>query len=85
MIPPYYDSMIAKLITYGRTREIAIDRMNRALSEYLIRGIATTAPFCKAIMCDPVFRDGGATTKYIEDFMDRTPKDLFNNQKNTLT
>lgn len=83
-IPPYYDSMIAKLMTFGRTREIALDRMNRALSEYLVRGIKTTAPFCKAIMCDPVFRDGGATTKYIEDFMARTSTEQFNHDKNTL-
>lgn len=84
-IPPFYDSMISKLMTFGRTREIAIDRMNRALSEYLIRGIQTTAPFCKAIMCDPVFRNGGATTRYIEDFVSRTPSHNFNHEKNTLT
>lgn len=84
-IPPHYDSMIAKLITYGRTRQIAMDRMNRALSEYLIRGIRTTAPFCKAIMQDPAFRDGHFTTSYIEDFINRTPKNVLNHDKNTLT
>jgi acetyl-CoA carboxylase, biotin carboxylase subunit len=72
VIPPYYDSMIGKLISYGRSREVAMDRMNRALGEYLIRGIKTTAPFCKAIMCDPIFRSGAATTKFIEDYMNRT-------------
>ena len=79
-IPPYYDSMIGKIITYGRTRELALDRMNRALSEHLIRGIKTTIPFSQAIINDPVFRDGGATTRYIEEFMDRTSQSLFSRQ-----
>lgn len=75
-IPPHYDSMIGKLITFGRTREIAIDRMHRALGEYLVRGIPTTASFCKAIMMDPTFREGkNVTTKYIEDFIARAPKE----------
>lgn len=76
-IPPYYDSMIGKVITYGRTRELALDRMNRALSEYLIRGIHTTIPFSQAIINDPVFRNGAATTRYIEEFMERTSQSLF--------
>ena len=84
-IPPHYDSMIGKLITFGRNRPTAIDRMNRALSEYLIRGISTTVPFCRAIMQDPEFREKGATTRYIEEFMNRTSKDMFNHEKNTLT
>ncbi len=74
-IPPNYDSMIGKLITFGRTREIAIDRMYRALNEYIIDGIKTTIPFSKAIMKDPVFRSGKATTKFIEEFMERTNLD----------
>ncbi len=76
-VPSHYDSMVSKLITYAQTREMAIDRMYRALNEYLIRGIKTSIPFCAAIMKDPVFRSGAATTRYIEDFMARTPKDLF--------
>ncbi len=76
-IPPYYDSMISKVITYGRTRRLALDRMNRALSEYLIRGIETTTPFTRAIINDPVFRNGEATTRYIEEFMNRTPKSFY--------
>lgn len=76
-IPPHYDSMIGKLITIGDTRDVAIDRMRRALSEYLVRGIKTTAPFCRAIMLDPVFRLGeNVTTKYIEEFISRTPSHL---------
>jgi len=74
-IPAHYDSMIGKLIAYGATRELALDRMYRALGEYTIRGIQTTAPFARAIMKDPVFRAGGATTKYVEDYMNRVPKE----------
>lgn len=76
-IPPYYDSMIGKLICYGSTREIAIERTYRALSEYLIRGIKTTIPLHKAIMMDPVFAEGKATTAYMEDFLNRTPTEMF--------
>ncbi|MGE9296703.1 MAG: acetyl-CoA carboxylase biotin carboxylase subunit [Puniceicoccales bacterium] len=77
VVPPHYDSMVAKLMVYGRTREIAMDRMYRALNEYLIRGIKTTTPFCAAVMKDPVFRSGNVTTKYIEEFLSRTPRDVF--------
>src|SRR6478736_3847261 len=76
-IPPYYDSMIGKLICYGDTRKIALQRSYRALSEYLVRGIKTTIPLHKAIMSDPVFIEGKATTAYMEDFLSRTPVDLF--------
>ncbi len=75
-IPSHYDSMIGKLITYGANREIAMDRMYRALGEYLIRGVKTTIPFSKAIMSDPVFRQGLATTGYVEDFLHRSPSEL---------
>ena len=74
-IPPHYDSMIGKLIAYGATREIALDRMYRALGEYTIKGVHTTVPFARAIMKDPVFRAGQATTKYVEDYMNRVPKE----------
>ncbi|HBM85564.1 MAG TPA: acetyl-CoA carboxylase biotin carboxylase subunit [Opitutae bacterium] len=76
-IPPYYDSMIAKVMTFGRTRELALDRMDRALGEYLIRGIKTNIPFSRAIIRDPIFREGKATTKFIEEFVERVPKDLY--------
>jgi acetyl-CoA carboxylase, biotin carboxylase subunit len=76
-IPPYYDSMIGKLICFGPTRKVALQRSYRALSEYLIRGIKTTIPLHKAIMSDPTFIEGKATTAYMEDFMARTPMDLF--------
>ncbi len=76
-IPPYYDSMIGKLICFGSTRKVALQRSYRALSEYLVRGIKTTIPLHKAIMSDPTFIEGKATTAYMEDFMSRTPPDLF--------
>ena len=76
-IPPHYDSMISKLITFGRNRELALDRMDRALGEYIIRGITTNIPFSRAIIRDPTFREGKATTKYVEDFLQRVPKDMY--------
>jgi len=76
-IPPYYDSMIGKLIAHGDNRKMALERMYRALSEYLIRGIETTIPLHKAILSDPVFIAGKATTGYLEEFLSRTPPDLF--------
>jgi acetyl-CoA carboxylase biotin carboxylase subunit len=76
-IPPYYDSMIAKLITFGETRRTAIERMHRALGEYIIRGIKTTIPLHRAIFTDPVFCQGKATTGYVQEFLARTPTDLF--------
>jgi acetyl-CoA carboxylase biotin carboxylase subunit len=76
-IPPYYDSMIGKLIAHGDNRKMALERMYRALSEYLIRGIKTTIPLHKAILSDPVFIAGKATTGYLEEFLSRTPMDLF--------
>ena len=76
-IPPHYDSMIAKVMAFGRNRELALDRMDRALGEYLIRGIKTNIPFIRAIIRDPVFREGKATTKYVEEFIKRVPKNLY--------
>ena len=76
-IPPYYDSMIGKLIVHGQDRKVAVQRMYRALSEFIIRGVKTTIPLHQAIMSDPVFMSGKATTAYIEDFFSRTPPDLF--------
>ena len=81
-VSPHYDSMIGKVISYGRTRRIALDRMYRALSEYLIRGIDTNVGFLKAVLLDPAFRQGEATTSYIEDFLDRVPKDFLDQASN---
>jgi acetyl-CoA carboxylase biotin carboxylase subunit len=68
VIPPYYDSMIGKLITMAQTREEAIDTMHRALSEYIIEGIKTTIPFHLQLMKDENFRKGNFTTKFLEGF-----------------
>jgi len=67
-IPPYYDSMIAKVIAVAQTREEAIDTMERALSEYVIEGIKTTIPFHLQLMKNEDFRKGNFTTKFIESF-----------------
>ena len=67
-IPPYYDSMIAKVIAVAQTREEAIDTMERALSEYVIEGIKTTIPFHLQLMRNEEFRKGNFTTKFIETF-----------------
>jgi len=68
VIPPYYDSMIGKLITTARTREEAIDTMYRALSEYVIEGVKTTIPFHLQLMQNDNFRKGNFTTKFLETF-----------------
>ena len=65
-IPPYYDSMIGKLITYGKDRAESMNRMSRALSEYMITGVKTTIPFEQAILQDPDFRRGTYTTSFVE-------------------
>jgi acetyl-CoA carboxylase biotin carboxylase subunit len=69
--------MIGKLICVGATRKESLERAYRALSEYLIRGIKTTIPLHRAIMADPVFIEGKATTGYMEDFLSRSASDLF--------
>ncbi len=68
VIPPYYDSMISKLIVVAQTREEAITKMQRALDEYIIEGIKTTIPFHQKLMKDPKFREGDFTTKFMETF-----------------
>lgn len=68
VIPPYYDSMIGKLITVAQTRDEAIDTMYRALSEYIIEGVKTTIPFHLQLMKDERFRSGDFNTKFMESF-----------------
>jgi acetyl-CoA carboxylase biotin carboxylase subunit len=68
VIPPYYDSMIGKLITVAQTRQEAIATMYRALSEYVIEGVKTTIPFHLQLMQDERFRSGDFTTKFLEGF-----------------
>ena len=68
VIPPYYDSMIGKLITVAQTREEAINTMYRALSEYVIEGVKTTIPFHLQLMQNEDFRAGNFNTKFLESF-----------------
>jgi acetyl-CoA carboxylase biotin carboxylase subunit len=68
VIPPYYDSMIAKIIAVARTRKEAIDTMSRALSEYVIEGIKTTIPFHQQLMKNEDFINGNFTTKFLDTF-----------------
>ncbi len=70
-VPPYYDSMIAKLIVHARTRELAIKRMRRALDMLVIEGIKTTIPLHIAIMNDEKFQKGDFSTKFMEEFFDK--------------
>ena len=75
-IPPNYDSMIAKLITTAQTREEAINKMKRALDEFVIEGVKTTIPFHRQLMEDQRYTSGNYTTKLMEDFvMDEKYKD----------
>ncbi|HEY4416888.1 MAG TPA: acetyl-CoA carboxylase biotin carboxylase subunit [Verrucomicrobiae bacterium] len=75
-IPPTYDSMIGKLIVTGKDRRDAIDRMNRALSEYLITGVKTTISFQQAIMQDPNFRRGVYSTNFVEQLLGGARREL---------
>ncbi len=76
VIPPAYDSMIGKLITYGKDRREAMDKMNRALSEYLISPIKTTIPFEQAILQDPNFRRGVYSTNFVEQLLGGARREL---------
>ena len=68
MIPPNYDSMIAKLIVTAQTREEAINKMKRALDEFIVEGVKTTVPFHRQLMDHPDYIAGNYTTKFMEDF-----------------
>ena len=73
-VPPYYDSMIAKLIVYGSTRERCIMRLRRALEEYVIEGMKTTLPLHQALVRDPEFLAGDYTIKWLEEWLSREPE-----------
>src|ERR1043166_1710415 len=75
-IPPHYDSMIGKLITSGKDRREAMDKMSRALSEYMITGVKTTIPFEMAILQDPNFRRGVYSTTFIEQLLGGARREL---------
>jgi acetyl-CoA carboxylase biotin carboxylase subunit len=75
-IPPTYDSMIGKLITYGKDRREAMDKMSRALSEFMIAGIKTTISFQQAILQDPNFRRGVYSTNFIDQLLSGARREL---------
>jgi acetyl-CoA carboxylase biotin carboxylase subunit len=75
-IPAYYDSMIGKLIAYGKDRREAMDKMSRALSEYMITGVKTTISFQQAILQDPNFRRGVYSTTFIEQLLSGARREL---------
>ena len=72
-IPPYYDSMIAKLICRARTREECIAKVKRSLNEFVVEGVKTTIPFHQQLMDDPNFISGNFTTKFLETFELKKP------------
>ena len=75
-IPPTYDSMIGKLIVGGKDRRSAIDRMNCALSEFMITGVKTTISFQQAIMQDPNFRRGVYSTGFVDQLLGGARREL---------
>jgi acetyl-CoA carboxylase biotin carboxylase subunit len=75
VIPPYYDSLIAKLVVRGKDRSEAISRMSRALEMFIVEGIYTTIPLHRKILADPEFRSGHTDTNFIERFFERNAKE----------
>ena len=72
-VPPYYDSMIGKLIVYGKTRERCIMRLKRALEEYVVEGMKTTIPLHQRIIRDEAFLSGDYTIKWLEKWLEENP------------
>src|ERR1043165_391949 len=75
-IPPYYDSLLGKLITFGKDRREAMDKMTRALGEYMVTGLKTTIPFQLAILQDPNFRRGVYSTNFIEQLLNGPRREI---------
>jgi acetyl-CoA carboxylase biotin carboxylase subunit len=74
VVPQYYDSLIAKLICHGANREEAMNKMQRALSQFVVQGIHTSIPLHEKIFADAEFRAGKFDTKYMERFLERQKK-----------
>jgi acetyl-CoA carboxylase biotin carboxylase subunit len=72
-VPPYYDSLIAKVIAHGLNREEALARMSQALDSFIVEGVKTTIPFLRAVIHHPEFRDGAVDTKFLERNRDIMP------------
>ena len=71
VVPPYYDSLLAKIITYGPDREIAIRRMERALDEFVAEGISTNSEFCRRLISTEQFRKGNFHTGFVQEFLEK--------------
>jgi acetyl/propionyl-CoA carboxylase alpha subunit len=84
-IPSHYDSMIGKLITYGKDRREAMDKMSRALGEYMITGVKTTIPFEQAILQDPDFRRGHYSTNFVERLLTGARRELIQVHRVVMT
>jgi acetyl-CoA carboxylase biotin carboxylase subunit len=76
VVPQYYDSLIAKLICHGKDREEAMDKMQRALSQFVVQGIHTSIPLHQRIFADKEFRSGNFDTKFMERFLEREKERL---------
>jgi acetyl-CoA carboxylase biotin carboxylase subunit len=74
-IPPYYDSLIAKLITHGCDRAQALARMRVALDEFIIEGVATTIPLHRRLIKEPRFVAGAIHTRFVEEWLDEAKKE----------
>lgn len=74
VVPPYYDSLIAKLVCHGADRQEAMNRMQRALSQFVVQGIHTSIPLHQRIFADPEFRAGDFDTKFMERFFEKQGK-----------
>jgi len=72
-VPPHYDSLLAKLVAWGRDRPEALARMQRALAELQIEGVTTTAPFLARLLASPTFQAGEVHTRYVEAFIEDLP------------
>jgi len=75
VVPPHYDSLIAKLIVHGRSRDEAIRILRRALDEFIVEGISTTIPFHRKLMDHPDFNAGNFDTSFVDRFLRRDTKD----------
>ena len=75
-IPPYYDSMIAKLIIFGKSRNGCLMRLNRALDEFVIEGVKTTLPLHREIVSTPDFIDGNYSIHWLENYLKQQDFDL---------
>ncbi len=83
-VPPYYDSLVAKLISWGQTRDEAVRRMKRGLSEYVIGGIRTTIPLLRKIINSEAFMDGTYTTTFLQENLEKFKRELLEEENKRL-